>query len=44
VRPDTRYEHIQKLDGFVQEGMSFKPIDREAVRTKEFLLDGQAMD
>ena len=44
VRTDTRYEHIQRLDGFVQEGMSFKPLDRDIVRTKELLVDGQAMD
>lgn len=44
VRPDTRYEHIQKLDGFVQDAMSFKPLDRSVVRTKDLLLDGQAMD
>ena len=24
--------------------MSFKPLDRQAVRTKDLLLDGQAMD
>jgi len=40
VRPDTRYEHIQRLSGFVQEGMSYKPLDRSVVRTKDLILDG----
>ena len=39
VRPDNRYTMIKKLDGFVQDGMSFKPLDRAAVRTKELMLD-----
>lgn len=45
VRPNHRYEVIRLCDGFVQEGMSFKPLDRSVVRTKDLLLDdGQAYD
>jgi len=35
---------IQKLDGFVQDGMSFKPLDRTVVRTKDLMVNGQAYD
>ena len=42
VKPDSRYEMIQLLDGFVQEGLAYKPLDRSVVRTKELMLeDGQ---
>ena len=45
VKPENRYIQIKKFDGFVQECMSFKPIDRSVVRTKELMLeDGQAYD
>lgn len=44
VRPEHRYETIQMCDGFVQDAMSYKPIDRSVVRTKDLLLDGQAYD
>ena len=33
---------MQKLRGFVQEGMSEKPLDRTEVRTRDLLVDGQA--
>ena len=45
IRPDARYESIQKLDGWVQDAMSFKPLDRSSVRTKDLILDdGQKYD
>ena len=45
VRPGARYEMIQKSDGWVQDAMSFKPLDRSTVRTKDLMLDdGQAYD
>jgi hypothetical protein len=39
VRPDARYEMIQKCNGWVQDAMSFKPLDRTQVRTKDLILD-----
>ncbi len=43
VRPDTRYETIAKLDGFIAEGMSYKPYDRNVVKGRDLILsDGQA--
>lgn len=43
VKPDTRYDMITKFDGFVQEAMSYKEIDREQVRTRDLILsDGNA--
>ena len=43
VRPDTRYETIAKFDGFIAEALSYKPIDREVVKTRDLILsDGLA--
>lgn len=43
VRPDTRYEVIAKFDGHIADAMSFKPLDRTEVRSRELILsDGQA--
>jgi lipid A disaccharide synthetase len=38
VRPDTRFETIARLDGFVAEALSYKTIDREVVKTRELIL------
>ena len=36
---------IRKCDGFVQDAMSFKPLDRTEVRTRDLVLeDGQSYD
>lgn len=43
VKPDTRYQMVSKYDGFLQEAMSYKPIDRSKVHTRDLILsDGQA--
>jgi hypothetical protein len=43
LKPDTRYNFIRQWDGFVQEGMSYKQIDRSKVRTRDIILsDGNA--
>ena len=39
IRPGARFEMIQKADGWVQDSMSFKPLDRSVVRTKDLMLD-----
>ena len=45
VNAEQRYTHIKKANGFVQEAMSFKPIDRSVVRTRDIILDdGLAYD
>lgn len=45
VNPDTRYTMIRRFDSFIAEAMSYKPIDREQVRTRDIILaDGQAYD
>jgi len=45
LNPDTRYTMIRKFDSFVAEGMSYKPIDRSLVSTRDIILsDGQAYD
>ncbi len=43
VKPDIRYNMISKFDGFLQEAMSYKKIDRTVVTTRDLILsDGQA--
>jgi len=43
VKPDTRYNMIRKFDGFIQEGMSYKDINRSEVTSRDLILsDGQA--
>lgn len=45
VKPDTRYQMISKFDGFVKEAMSYKPVDRSVVKSRDLILqDGQAYD
>jgi len=39
VAPDARYGMIKKCDGFVQDAMSFKPLDRTEVRTRDLMLE-----
>jgi lipid A disaccharide synthetase len=43
VNQDVRYDMIQQWDGFVQEAMSYKAVDRSVVKTRDLVLaDGQA--
>jgi hypothetical protein len=44
VNPRARQLMMQKLDGFVVEGMSYKELDRTEVRTRDLMIDGQAYD
>jgi len=45
IKPEERFRTIQKANGFVQEGMSFRELDRSKVRTRDLILeDGQAYD
>lgn len=45
LNPDTRYTMIRRFDSFVAEGMSYKPIDRSQVTTRDIVLDdGLAYD
>jgi hypothetical protein len=45
VKPDTRYEMARKFEVFVKEGMSYKQLDRNVVRSKNLILhDGMAYD
>lgn len=43
IRPDTRYDLIRKWDGSLQEALSYKPLDRSEVKTRDLILaDGNA--
>merc|ERR1719230_561072 len=39
VNAEERFAHIKRNDGFVQDAMSYKPIDRSIVRTKDLMLE-----
>lgn len=39
VKPDQRYLMIRNFEGFLQEAMSYKPIDRSQVRSRDITLD-----
>ena len=45
LNPDTRYLMIRKFEGFIQDGMAKKPIDRSVVKTRDITLsDGRTYD
>lgn len=45
VKPNERYLNIQRIDGFVQDAMPYKPLNRAEVRSRDLILDdGQAYD
>ncbi len=45
LNPDTRYTMIRQYDGYIAEGMSYKPIDRTKVHTRDIIgNDGRAYD
>ena len=39
LNPDIRYTMIRNFDSFVAQGMSYKPIDRSVVKTRDIILD-----
>ena len=45
VKPETRYDLIRKWEYFIKDAMSYKPLDRKEVRSKDLVLsDGQTYD
>jgi len=43
VKPDARYNRIEAWEGNLQEALSYKPIDRSEVQTRDIILaDGNA--
>lgn len=45
VKPETRYDMIRKWEYFLKDGMSFKSLDRNVVKSKDLILsDGQTYD
>ena len=45
LNPDIRYQMIRQFDSYIAEGMSYKPIDRTKVQTRDIILDdGRAYD
>ena len=45
IRPDTRYDMVRKWEPFLKDSMSYAPIDRTKVKTRDIILeDGEAYD
>lgn len=46
VKPEVRYDMIRKCEYFLKDSMSYKPLDRTQVHTRDLILaaDGQAYD
>jgi len=43
IKPDARYDYIRKWDGSLQESMSYVPLDRSEVKTRDLILhDGNS--
>lgn len=45
VKPEVRYDMIRKMEYFLKDAMSYKPLDRSVVKTRDLVLaDGQTYD
>jgi hypothetical protein len=44
VKPEVRYDLIKSWEYFIKEALSYKSLDRNVVRTRDLILDGQAYD
>ena len=45
VKPEIRYDMVRKMEYFLKDGLSYKPLDRSVVQTRDLILsDGQTYD
>jgi lipid A disaccharide synthetase len=45
IKPETRYDMVRKMEYFLKDSLSYKPVDRTEVQTRDLILaDGQAYD
>lgn len=45
IKPEIRYDYIRKWEYFLKDAMSYQPLDRNQVTTRDLILnDGQAYD
>ena len=45
VRPDIRYEMLSKWEYFIKDAMSYKPLDRTTIKSRDMILaNGQTYD
>ena len=45
VKPEIRYDMIRKMEYFLKDALSYKPLDRKVVQTRDLVLaDGQVYD
>jgi hypothetical protein len=45
IKPEIRYDFIRKWEYYLKDAMSYKPLDRNAVKSRDLILaDGQTYD
>ncbi len=45
IKPETRYDMVRKMEYFIKDSLSYKPVDRTQVHTRDLILaDGQVYD
>jgi len=40
VKPESRFDYIRKWEYFIKDALSFMPIDRSSVKTRDIVLAG----
>ena len=38
IKPEIRYDMIRKWEYFIKDALSYKPLDRNVVKTKDLIL------
>ena len=45
IKPEVRYDMVRKMEYFLKDALTYKPLDRTVVRSRDLILaDGQAYD
>lgn len=44
VKPEIRYDMVRKMEYFLKDSMSFKPLDRNVVRSRDLVVDREPYD
>lgn len=44
VKPEIRYDMVRKMEYFLKDAMSYKPLDRSVVRTRDLVISGETYD
>jgi len=44
VKPEIRYDMVRKMEYFLKDSLSFKPLDRNVVKGRDLVISGEAYD